>query len=132
MSILLPILYFVVPFFLLLPRSHKRSPVWLAFIAGWVLIMHAYDLYWQILPVLHPDTIHFHLLEHCGPRLHAWSCAAVHRVGFPAAAAHPASRRPVERNDRLRERHALIGGAVAPGSGVFSAPGKHLLPEYDE
>jgi hypothetical protein len=66
-SMLLPILYFVVPFFLLLPRAHKRSPNWLAVVATWILVMHAYDLYWQILPVLHPDTIHFHWLDVAAP-----------------------------------------------------------------
>ena len=67
MSVMLPILYFVVPFFLLLPRSHKRNPVWLAIIASWVLLMHAYDLYWQIMPTLHQDTIHFHWLDVAAP-----------------------------------------------------------------
>jgi hypothetical protein len=66
-SMLLPILYFVIPFFLLLPRAHKRSPRWLAIVATWILVMHAYDLYWQILPVLHPDTIHFHWLDVAAP-----------------------------------------------------------------
>src|SRR5262249_2960109 len=46
MSILLPILYFVVPFFMLLPRAHKRNAYWLALISVWILAMHAYDLYW--------------------------------------------------------------------------------------
>jgi hypothetical protein len=67
MSILLPILYFVVPFFMLLPRAHKRNPVWLAIISAWILVMHAYDLYWQIMPVLHQDTIHFHYLDVAAP-----------------------------------------------------------------
>jgi hypothetical protein len=67
MSMLLPILYFVVPFFMLLPRAHKRSPIWLAIIASWVLLMHAYDLYWQIMPTLHRDTIHFHWLDVAAP-----------------------------------------------------------------
>ena len=67
MSILLPILYFVVPFFMLLPRAHKRSPRWLAFISVWILVMHAYDLYWQIMPVLHNDTLHFHYLDVAAP-----------------------------------------------------------------
>lgn len=62
-SILLPILYFVVPFFLLLPRANKRNPVTLALAAGWILVMHAYDLYWQIMPVLHRDTVHLHWLD---------------------------------------------------------------------
>jgi hypothetical protein len=67
MSVLLPILYFVVPFFMLLPRAHKRSPRWLAVIAVWVLVMHAYDLYWQIMPVLHQDTVHPHWLDFASP-----------------------------------------------------------------
>ena len=67
MSMLLPILYFVVPFFLLLPRANKRSPVMLAVASGWILFMHAYDLYWQVLPVLHQDTIHFHYLDVAAP-----------------------------------------------------------------
>ena len=67
LSILLPILYFVVPFFLLLPRAHKRSPFWLAFASAWILFMHAYDLYWQIMPVLHPDGVHFHWLDVAAP-----------------------------------------------------------------
>jgi hypothetical protein len=67
MSILLPILYFVVPFFMLLPRAHKRNTKWLAFISVWVLVMHAYDLYWQIMPVLHQDTIHLHWLDFVAP-----------------------------------------------------------------
>jgi hypothetical protein len=67
MSILLPILYFVVPFFLLLPRAHKRSVRWLAVASTWILLMHAYDLYWQVMPVLHQDTIHFHWLDIAAP-----------------------------------------------------------------
>ena len=66
-SILLPILYFAVPFFMLLPRAHKRSPKWLAFISTWILLMHAYDLYWQIMPVLHQNTIHPHWLDVVAP-----------------------------------------------------------------
>lgn len=63
MTILLPVLYFVVPFFMLLPRAHKRSPRWLAATAMLILLMHAYDLYWQIMPVLHSETLRFHWLD---------------------------------------------------------------------
>lgn len=66
-SILLPILYFVIPFFLLLPRAHKRDPRWLTVTAVWILLMHAFDLYWQVMPVLHPDTIHVHWLDIAAP-----------------------------------------------------------------
>jgi hypothetical protein len=67
LSLLLPVLYFVVPFFMLLPRAHKRSPRWMAVIAAWILVMHAYDLYWQIMPVLHRDTVHLHWLDFASP-----------------------------------------------------------------
>jgi len=67
LSVLLPVLYFVVPFFMLLPRAHKRSPFWLALVSAWILIMHAYDLYWQIMPVLHQDTVHLHWLDIAAP-----------------------------------------------------------------
>jgi len=67
MSILLPILYFVVPFFMLLPRANKRNTTWLACISAWILVMHAYDLYWQIMPVLHNDGVHFHYLDVAAP-----------------------------------------------------------------
>lgn len=63
LTVLLPMLYFVVPFFMLLPRAHKRHPYWLAASAVLILLMHACDLYWQILPVLHPTTIRFHWLD---------------------------------------------------------------------
>jgi hypothetical protein len=66
-SILLAVLYFVVPFFMLLPRAHKRSPVWLAIASAWILVMHAFDLYWQIMPVLHQDTIRPHWLDFAAP-----------------------------------------------------------------
>ncbi len=67
MSMLLPVLYFGVPFFMLLPRAHKRSPAWLAVISVWILVMHAFDLYWEGMPVLHPDTSHLHWLDFAAP-----------------------------------------------------------------
>ncbi len=63
MTMLLPVFYFVVPFFMLLPQKHKRHPLWLGAAAALILLMHAYDLYWQILPVLHPDTVRPHWLD---------------------------------------------------------------------
>ncbi len=44
--------HFVVPFFLLLPRSMKRNRFWLGFVAAWVLVFHYADLYWLIMPSL--------------------------------------------------------------------------------
>jgi hypothetical protein len=67
LSVLLPVVYFVVPFFLLLPRANKRNPARLAVAAAWILLAHAFDLYWQVLPVLHQDTVHFHWLDVAAP-----------------------------------------------------------------
>src|SRR5262249_2278639 len=67
LSMLLPVLFFVGPFFLLLPRAHKGHPGRLAAAAGLILVMHAYDLYWQVLPVLHNDTVRFHWLDLAAP-----------------------------------------------------------------
>ena len=66
-SMLLPLVNFGIPFFLLLPRANKRDPIALAIAAGWILFAHAFDLYWQVLPVLHRDTIHFHWLDLVAP-----------------------------------------------------------------
>lgn len=45
--------HFFVPFFVLMPRSSKRNLKLLGFFAGWMLLMHYCDLYWQVMPVLH-------------------------------------------------------------------------------
>jgi hypothetical protein len=66
-STLLPVVNFGVPFVLLLPRANKRNPITLAIAAAWILVAHAFDLYWQVLPVLHRDTIHFHWLDLAAP-----------------------------------------------------------------
>lgn len=51
-SYLLVFGHFVLPFFLLLPRSIKRTVPLLAFIAIWMLVMHFVDLYWIVMPTL--------------------------------------------------------------------------------
>jgi hypothetical protein len=47
--------HFVLPFLALLPRWVKRQPAALAGIAAWVLAMHWLDVYWTVMPRLHPD-----------------------------------------------------------------------------
>jgi hypothetical protein len=46
--------HFLVPFFLLLSRAAKRSPKALAALSVWLLAMHLLDLYWLVMPSLHP------------------------------------------------------------------------------
>jgi len=43
--------HFVLPFFALLSRPLKRRPAYLAAVGGWMLAMHAVDIYWLVLPV---------------------------------------------------------------------------------
>jgi hypothetical protein len=45
---------FLVPFFLLLQRAVTRNPRRLALVSGWLLLVHWVDLYWLLLPHLHP------------------------------------------------------------------------------
>src|SRR5690606_9017339 len=51
------------PFFLLLPRSVKRRPALLTAIAVWILVFHYIDIYWLVLPVLHPRGAAPHWLD---------------------------------------------------------------------
>jgi len=55
--------HFFVPFFGLLPRASKRNLKVLGFFAGWMLVMHYVDIYWQIMPVLHRGGASFHWLD---------------------------------------------------------------------
>jgi hypothetical protein len=58
-SYLLPVLHFAVPFFYFLSRSIKRNRTLLAIGATYVLVIHAVDLYWLILPNFgtHAETV---------------------------------------------------------------------------
>jgi hypothetical protein len=58
-SLLLVAGHFVVPFFALMPRAMKRKRGVLAFFAGWLLLMHFVDLYWQVMPTFHPHGFAF-------------------------------------------------------------------------
>ncbi len=52
--------HFVIPFFLLLTQAAKKNPVRLGFAAGWILVLHAVDHYWIIMPNLHPAGFSLH------------------------------------------------------------------------
>lgn len=51
------IAHFVIPFAALLSRTVKLRPRLLSAIAVYILVVHYLDLYWLIMPVLHPDKI---------------------------------------------------------------------------
>jgi hypothetical protein len=44
---------FFIPFFILISRRSKRNYKLLAWMAGWLLLMHLADLHWQVMPVFH-------------------------------------------------------------------------------
>ncbi|MDX1530950.1 MAG: hypothetical protein R3362_05435 [Rhodothermales bacterium] len=48
--------HFVLPFFLLLPRTTKRVLPALAVMCGWILVMHWIDLWWVAKPSLYVTT----------------------------------------------------------------------------
>ncbi len=56
-SILLMAGHFGVPFFYLMGRAVKRRGSTLAVGGLWVLAMHFVDLYWQVMPTLHPEGV---------------------------------------------------------------------------
>ena len=62
-SILLMVGHFVAPFFYLMGRSVKRNGATLALGGVWLLFMHFVDLYWQVMPTLHPEGFRPSLLD---------------------------------------------------------------------
>lgn len=56
-SVLLMAGHFGAPFFYLMGRAVKRNGATLAAGGVWLLAMHYVDLYWQVMPTLHPDGL---------------------------------------------------------------------------
>lgn len=56
-SILLMAGHFGIPFFYLMGRAVKRRWSTLAVGGIWMLAMHFMDLYWQVMPTLHPEGV---------------------------------------------------------------------------
>jgi hypothetical protein len=54
-SVLLIIVHFVVPYAALLSQPSKMDPKRLKFVSFWILIAHAVDLYWLILPNMYKE-----------------------------------------------------------------------------
>jgi len=68
-SLLLMAGHFGVPFFYLMGRDVKRRGWTLAVGGAWLLVMHFVDLYWQVMPTLHPDGVRPSPLDATTPRL---------------------------------------------------------------
>lgn len=67
---------FLVPFFLLVQRGVTRNPRRLSYVAAWCLFVHWIDLYWLVMPHLHP----------AGPRPWLFDLTAFVGVGGAAVA----------------------------------------------
>jgi hypothetical protein len=52
--------HFFIPFSALLSRSLKRDRRKLAAVGVWILLVHYLDLYWLVMPTLHPEGFSFH------------------------------------------------------------------------
>jgi len=55
--------HFALPFLYLMGRTVKRNGVTLAIGGAWVLAMHFIDLYWQVMPTLHPEGFRPSILD---------------------------------------------------------------------
>jgi hypothetical protein len=55
--------HFAMPFLALLSYRGKRDPRMLAAVGAWLLVMHYVDVYWLVLPELHPAAVPLHWLD---------------------------------------------------------------------
>jgi hypothetical protein len=62
-SVLLMAGHFGAPFFYLMGHAVKRRGRTLALGGAWLLAMHFVDLYWQVMPTLHPEGLRPSLLD---------------------------------------------------------------------
>jgi hypothetical protein len=62
-SMLLMAGHFAIPFFYLMGRAVKRRASTLAIGGAWLLAMHFVDLYWQVMPTLHPAGLRPSVLD---------------------------------------------------------------------
>ncbi len=81
--------HFALPFFALLSKPLKRKPTPLALVGWWLVLMHYVDIYWIVMPIVHP-ALSFHWLDVAAP-------LAV--VGFATAFAVARSRGPIATDD---------------------------------
>jgi hypothetical protein len=62
-SILLMAGHFGAPFLYLMGRAVKRRGWTLALGGAWILAMHFIDIYWQVMPTLHPEGVRLTVLD---------------------------------------------------------------------
>jgi hypothetical protein len=62
-SILMIVVHFVIPFFLILSRNIKRRVPILAFGAAWLLVTHVMESFWLVMPYVSPGELSMHWLD---------------------------------------------------------------------
>jgi len=62
-AIFLFVAHFAIPFAILLTRMVKYRPRALAIMAGWIVFAHLVDIYWMVIPALHPEGFAPHWLD---------------------------------------------------------------------
>jgi hypothetical protein len=100
-SLFMLVLYFIVPYALLLSRDVKRDWRRLRLVAGWLLAMRVVDYYWHVAPELHTEGLSIGLLDVALPialggvflalfaaNLRAHSLLPLNDPGLPKALAH--------------------------------------------
>ena len=50
-------LHFALPFLILLSRTAKRSPLFMGWLAGALLLVHMVQVYWMVIPSVRPDSL---------------------------------------------------------------------------
>ncbi len=81
--------HFAVPFLALLRRKWKRNPATLAVIGAWLVVAHFIDIYWLIMPTLHPEGVRLHWLDIAAPVAVAGGAVSFAAWRFAAAPAVP-------------------------------------------
>lgn len=62
-SLALPFLRFLIPFFVLVSRPAKRNLTIIGMVAGWSLLMEFLDMYWIVMPVHYPNGPQIHWMD---------------------------------------------------------------------
>ena len=81
--------HFFLPFGALLSRSLKRNPKQLAAVAVWILLVNYIDIYWLVMPKLHPEGVSFHWTHVHRLRRHGSGRGRVRDVPLPRPAPGP-------------------------------------------
>lgn len=62
-SLLIVFGHFGIPFFVLFPQAAKKNKIVMTIMSVWILLMHWVDIYWIVMPTLHPHTVHFSWID---------------------------------------------------------------------